>query len=146
MPTDPISTDRRWSSKLYFLPAAIGLAVGPGNVWRFPYLAGDHGGGAFVLLYLLAVAVVAVPILIAELMVGRRAGRTVFELLDFLTLSVSVPLGALLLALFVAWRVSPATSESELGMKRPLAYLGWLWTLRIVVPLALAAILISNLW
>ncbi len=72
MPTDPSRTDRRWTSRLHFLLAAIGLAVGPGNVWRFPYLAGEHGGGGFVLLYLLAVAAVAVPILIAELMVGRR--------------------------------------------------------------------------
>ncbi len=70
--TDPPRTDRRWTSRLHFLLAAIGLAVGPGNVWRFPYLAGEHGGGAFVLLYLLAVTAVAVPILIAELMVGRR--------------------------------------------------------------------------
>ncbi len=72
MPTDPSPTDRMWTSRLLFLLAAIGYAVGPGNIWRFPYLAGHHGGGAFVLLYLLAVAVVAVPILIAELMVGRR--------------------------------------------------------------------------
>ncbi len=61
-----------WTSRLLFLLAAIGFTVGPGNIWRFPYLAGQHGGGAFVLLYLLAVAAVAVPILIAELMVGRR--------------------------------------------------------------------------
>ena len=66
------STDRRWSSRLYFLFAAVGYAVGLGNVWRFPYLVGQHGGSVFVLLYLGLVTVIAIPILIAELMVGRR--------------------------------------------------------------------------
>lgn len=66
------SADRRWSSRLYFLFAAVGYAVGLGNVWRFPYLVGQHGGSAFVLLYLGMVVFIAIPILIAELMVGRR--------------------------------------------------------------------------
>ena len=65
------SSERRWSSRLYFLLAAVGYAVGLGNVWRFPYLVGQHGGSAFVLLYLGRVVVIAIPILIAELMVGR---------------------------------------------------------------------------
>lgn len=63
-----------WSSKLAFLLAAIGAAVGIGNIWRFPYLTGTSGGGAFVLIYVACVAVVALPLLIAELTLGRRAG------------------------------------------------------------------------
>jgi NSS family neurotransmitter:Na+ symporter len=63
-----------WSSRFTFLLAAIGAAVGLGNIWKFPYITGQNGGGAFVLLYLLAVLFVATPILIAEIAMGR-AGR-----------------------------------------------------------------------
>jgi NSS family neurotransmitter:Na+ symporter len=52
--------------------AAIGCAVGLGNIWRFPYTAGVNGGGAFVLVYLGAIALLALPLLMAEFMVGRR--------------------------------------------------------------------------
>jgi len=61
-----------WSSRLAFLFAAVGAAVGLGNIWKFPYMTGVNGGGAFVLVYLAAAALVAVPILIAEILVGRR--------------------------------------------------------------------------
>jgi NSS family neurotransmitter:Na+ symporter len=60
-----------WSSRVTFLLAAIGAAVGLGNIWKFPYITGQSGGGAFVLVYLLAVLFVATPILIAEIAVGR---------------------------------------------------------------------------
>jgi NSS family neurotransmitter:Na+ symporter len=60
-----------WSSRFTFLLAAIGAAVGLGNIWKFPYITGENGGGAFVLVYLLAVLFVATPILIAEIAVGR---------------------------------------------------------------------------
>jgi NSS family neurotransmitter:Na+ symporter len=60
-----------WSSRLTFLLAAIGAAVGLGNIWKFPYITGQNGGGAFVLVYLLAVFFVVTPILIAEVAVGR---------------------------------------------------------------------------
>lgn len=62
----------QWSSQLTFVLAAVGCAVGLGNIWLFPFLAGMNGGGAFVLVYLLAVALLALPVLIAELMIGRR--------------------------------------------------------------------------
>lgn len=62
----------RWSSRTAFVLAAVGAAVGLGNVWRFPYLAGTSGGGVFVLVYLASVALVALPILVAELLIGRR--------------------------------------------------------------------------
>jgi NSS family neurotransmitter:Na+ symporter len=60
-----------WSSRLTFLLAAVGAAVGLGNIWKFPYVTGQNGGGAFVLIYLLAVLFVALPILIAEIAIGR---------------------------------------------------------------------------
>lgn len=64
-------TAPHWSSRLIFLLAAIGSAVGLGNVWRFSWLAGENGGGAFVLLYLACAGLIALPIVIAEIMIGR---------------------------------------------------------------------------
>lgn len=63
---------QQWASRIGFLLAAIGAAVGLGSVWKFPYVVGANGGGAFVLVYLVASLVVTLPILIAELMLGRR--------------------------------------------------------------------------
>ena len=65
-----------WSSRWAFILAATGSAVGLGNIWRFPYLAGENGGDAFVLVYLGFVAVIGVPLMMAEVMVGRRGRRS----------------------------------------------------------------------
>nr|WP_070959259.1 sodium-dependent transporter [Hyphomonas sp. Mor2] len=65
-----------WSSKATFILATIGFSVGLGNIWRFPYLAGESGGGAFVIIYLACVALIGIPIIVAELMIGRRGGMT----------------------------------------------------------------------
>ncbi len=62
----------QWSSRLTFVLAAVGCAVGLGNIWLFPFLAGVNGGGAFVLVYLVAVVLLSYPVLLAELLVGRR--------------------------------------------------------------------------
>ncbi|GAB4394020.1 MAG: sodium-dependent transporter [Gammaproteobacteria bacterium] len=62
----------QWSSRWTFILAAAGSAVGLGNIWKFPYIAGENGGGAFVLFYLLCVIMIGMPILIAEIMLGRR--------------------------------------------------------------------------
>ncbi|WP_136254696.1 sodium-dependent transporter [Onishia niordana] len=61
-----------WSSKLTFILAATGSAVGLGNIWKFPYMVGESGGAAFVLVYLLCIALIGLPILVAEWLVGRR--------------------------------------------------------------------------
>ena len=63
-----------WASRWVFILAATGSAVGLGNIWRFPYITGENGGGAFVLLYLLCIAVVGIPIMAAEVMLGRKGG------------------------------------------------------------------------
>ena len=64
-----------WSSKLGFILAASGSAIGLGNIWRFPYVTGANGGGAFVFLYLLCVLIVAAPVMITELVIGRTAAK-----------------------------------------------------------------------
>lgn len=65
-----------WSTRLAFILAATGSAVGLGNIWRFPYTAGEYGGGAFVLVYLFCVAAIGVPIMMAEIMLGRRGRQS----------------------------------------------------------------------
>ncbi len=65
-----------WSSRPGFLLAAVGAAVGLGNVWRFPYIAGENGGGAFVLVYVGFVLLLGLPILTAELAMGRRGHQS----------------------------------------------------------------------
>lgn len=62
----------RWSSQAGFLAAAIGSAVGLGNIWRFAYVAGQNGGGAFLVAYVIAVALCGLPLLAWELSAGRR--------------------------------------------------------------------------
>ncbi len=64
-----------WSSKTGFVLAAAGSAIGLGNIWRFPFTAGQNGGGAFVLIYLAFVALIGVPVLLSELAIGRKTER-----------------------------------------------------------------------
>lgn len=66
----------QWSSRFAFILAATGSAVGLGNIWKFPYIAGENGGGAFVMVYLFCVAALGVPIMIAEIMLGRRGRKS----------------------------------------------------------------------
>ncbi|MDH5231012.1 MAG: sodium-dependent transporter [Gammaproteobacteria bacterium] len=65
-----------WSSRWAFILAATGSAVGLGNIWKFPYITGENGGGAFVLVYLVCIAVIGIPIMMAEVMLGRRGRST----------------------------------------------------------------------
>ncbi len=74
-----------WSSRWLFVLAAAGSAVGLGNIWKFPYIAGENGGGAFVLVYLVCVALVGVPIMIAEVLIGREGRQSPINTMRFLT-------------------------------------------------------------
>lgn len=64
-----------WSSRLAFILAATGSAVGLGNIWKFPYVTGEYGGGAFVIVYLLCIALIGLPVMMAEVLLGKR-GRS----------------------------------------------------------------------
>ena len=70
-------TRQRWSSRTVFVLAAIGSAVGLGNVWRFPYLAGKYGGGAFLIPYLTALLLVGLPLLMLEFAIGQKTQQGV---------------------------------------------------------------------
>jgi NSS family neurotransmitter:Na+ symporter len=64
-----------FGSRWGFIMAAAGSAVGLGNIWKFPYITGENGGGLFVLIYLVCIAVVGLPIMVAEIMIGRAAQK-----------------------------------------------------------------------
>ncbi len=66
----------QWTNRTVFILAATGSAVGLGNIWKFPYIAGENGGGTFVLVYLLCIALIGMPIMIAEIMLGRRGKQS----------------------------------------------------------------------
>jgi len=67
-----------FSSKFGVIAAAAGSAVGLGNIWRFPYIAGENGGGAFILVYLLFIMAIGIPVMLSEFTIGRSAQRNVF--------------------------------------------------------------------
>ena len=66
-----IATQEQWSSRRGFLLSAIGFSVGLGNIWRFPYVVGENGGSAFVIIYLLCAFAIGLPLLVSELAIGR---------------------------------------------------------------------------
>ncbi len=65
-----------WSSRFVFILAATGSAVGLGNIWKFPYITGENGGGAFVIIYLLCILAIGIPIMMAETLMGRRGRQS----------------------------------------------------------------------
>ena len=74
MNSDRSANAAKWSSSRGFLLATIGSAIGLGNIWRFSYLAGENGGGAFILIYLLAIVLIGLPVMLAEFALGRAGG------------------------------------------------------------------------
>ncbi|MFW5444315.1 MAG: sodium-dependent transporter [Methylococcaceae bacterium] len=74
-----------WSSRFAYILAATGSAVGLGNIWKFPYITGENGGGAFVLVYLGCVIAIGIPIMIAETMMGRRGRQSPINTLTSLS-------------------------------------------------------------
>jgi NSS family neurotransmitter:Na+ symporter len=75
---------KTWSSNYVFLLASIGSTVGLSNIWKFTYLAGENGGGAFVLVYVLALTLLGIPILAAEMLIGKRGGKSMVGTLQVL--------------------------------------------------------------
>ena len=71
-----------WGTRLGFILASVGSAVGLGNVWRFPFQTATNGGAAFLVVYLLAVAVIGLPAILAEFVVGRRANLNAIDAFD----------------------------------------------------------------
>ncbi len=66
----------QWSNRFTYILAATGAAVGLGNIWKFPYITGENGGGAFVLVYLLCIVAIGIPVMMAEVMLGKRGRKS----------------------------------------------------------------------
>ena len=76
MTNEKVSIHGIWASRWVFILAATGSAVGLGNIWKFPYMAGAYGGGAFVLVYLCCIALIGLPVMLAETLLGRRGRQS----------------------------------------------------------------------
>ncbi|WP_220217569.1 sodium-dependent transporter [Gilliamella sp. ESL0405] len=77
----------QWSSRMGFMLAAAGSAVGLGNIWKFPYMAGQMGGSAFVLTYLLFMFIIGMPILVLEWLIGRRGQKNPIHTMEDVAVS-----------------------------------------------------------
>ena len=125
-----------WTSRWLFVLAAAGSAVGLGNIWKFPYIAGENGGGAFVLVYLACVAFVGIPIMMSEVLIGREGRQSPINTMRSLTQQhhrnpawvligwMGVLAGFLILsyyaviagwALFYIWRMAEGTFDGASG-------------------------------
>ncbi len=71
-----VSRHGMWSSGALFVLAAVGSAVGLGNIWKFPYITGEHGGGAFLLVYLICICLIGFPVMMAEILIGRKGRQS----------------------------------------------------------------------
>lgn len=71
-----MTKSENWSGRFTFILASVGAAVGLGNIWKFPYTLGNSGGSAFVLVYILAILLVATPIMLSEMLIGRHARQS----------------------------------------------------------------------
>lgn len=74
-----------WTNRWTFILAATGSAVGLGNIWKFPYITGENGGGAFVLVYLLCILLIGLPVMMAEVLIGRRGRQSPINSMKFVT-------------------------------------------------------------
>ena len=70
-----MGTQTTFSSKIGLIMAAAGSVVGLGNIWKFPYIAGENGGGAFLIVYLISVLVFGMPLIITEFLIGKKSGK-----------------------------------------------------------------------
>lgn len=91
-----MTTDKRgihgiWASRWTFILAAVGSAVGLGNIWKFPYITGEYGGGAFVLVYLACIMSVGIPVMMAEVLLGRKARMSPINTMQRLTATYKAP-------------------------------------------------------
>lgn len=73
--SNPSSPREQWGSKIGFILAAAGSAIGLGNIWKFPYIAGENGGSSFIIIYLICIAVIGLPVLVGEILIGRTTQR-----------------------------------------------------------------------
>ena len=88
MPVEKVFAREQWSSKIAFILATTGAAVGLGNIWKFPYMAGSHGGSAFFFVYIICVLLVGIPVMIAEMLLGIRGRMNTVDTMRILAQEV----------------------------------------------------------
>ncbi|MDX5379385.1 MAG: sodium-dependent transporter [Halomonas sp.] len=98
-------TLERWSTRRAFILAVTGAAVGLGNIWRFPYITGENGGAAFLMLYVVFVLLLGLPVMMAEIMIGRAGRRAPMQSLGHLAGQAGASPYWRLLGLFGAFTV-----------------------------------------
>lgn len=132
-----------FSSKIGVLLAAAGGAVGLGSIWKFPYIVGENGGGAFIILYIACSMIFGLPLVIVD---DRRhrwlkvMGYNLFDGANTLVTDILIPVVAMGMALFTGWFVPKARYQgSRLGTFIYLFILRWL------VPIALIIIFLNSL-
>ena len=124
------STREHWSGSFGFIMAAAGSAIGLGNIWKFPYITGENGGGAFVLVYLLCIAVIGVPVMICEITLGRHTQRNPVGAFSMLNPPISrlahfIGLCMVLLGVFLAAFKAWGWSAVTLGLGVVIFRYGW---------------------
>jgi len=99
------ATLERWSTRRAFILAVTGAAVGLGNIWRFPYITGENGGAAFLVLYIAFVLLLGLPVMMAEILIGRAGRRAPMQALGYLAGQAGASRHWRLLGLFGAFTV-----------------------------------------
>ena len=128
-----------WGSSLGFILAAAGSAVGLGNIWKFPYITGENGGGAFVLIYLLCIAAIGLPVMLCEFVMGRRTQRDpvgAFRLLCPAASRLAHLLGLTLIfmgATAVIMTLTQIAKANEAGQSALAALAGWGWGVALLL-------------
>ena len=115
--TTPSGSRELWGSRVGFVLATAGFAIGLGNIWRFPYVTGSNGGGAFLLVYVAFSIFVGIPLLTAEIGLGRKVGLTPLAGMRRMTGSSFHPWNA------IAWM---GTAAAAIIMGYYLMLLGWI--------------------
>jgi SNF family Na+-dependent transporter len=133
MVSDKVSIHGAWASRWVFILAATGSAVGLGNIWKFPYMTGMYGGGAFVIMYLLCIFLVGLPIMLAETLIGRRGRQS--------------PVNALgaLMGMVAGWVLRREVVREELAIDSPLLFGVVYWLVRVVAPLGILIVFVAEL-
>lgn len=141
-----------WGSSLGFILAAAGSAIGLGNIWKFPYMAGQNGGGSFVLVYVLCVLLIGLPVMCSEILIGRMTRRNVINAMGKLermakqrfARGVLVGLSFLLVVVFgcmEAWGLMVGSLLLGWGFfQRGFAMVGWVCTIVALMILSYYAV------
>ncbi|XP_069125071.1 sodium- and chloride-dependent GABA transporter 2-like [Argopecten irradians] len=98
-----VSKPEQWGNKVDFFLSVLGLVVGFGNVWRFPYVCMKNGGGAFLLPYLITIFLLAIPVYFMEAALGQYSGRSMRDVWIFCPLIQGLGLGLLFLMILCVW-------------------------------------------